>query len=152
MAHLSQLVSLGLQNARQTLVSCNINNLAKVCIRHASKKSSTSTSNRGGHAKPKHRGWKVQDGTSVQGGRLLVTQRSTIRFHPGLNVGFGRDGSLFAIEPGKVIVTCEKVDLKWEHSWVKRHYAGRENQVIYKKHFNIIPIPQHNQFKLIDKV
>lgn len=56
------------------------------------------------------------------------------------------------MEPGKVIVTCEKVDLNWEHSWIKRNYAGRENQVIYKKHFNVIPIPQHNRFKLIDKI
>jgi len=151
MAHLSQLVSLGLQNARQTLVSCDINNLAKVCVRYASKKSSTSTSNKGGHPRPKHRGWKVQDGTYVQAGRLLVTQR-TPRFHPGLNVGFGRDGSLFAMEPGKVIVTCEKINPNWEHSWIKQNYTGRENHVIYKKHFNVIPTPQHNRFKLIDRI
>jgi len=56
-----------------------------VCVRHASKKSSASTRNKGGHSRPKHRGWKVQDGTIVQAGRLLVTQRKT-RFHPGLNV------------------------------------------------------------------
>ncbi|XP_018308684.1 50S ribosomal protein L27 [Mycetomoellerius zeteki] len=149
MAHLSQLVSLGFQNARQTLVSCNNNNLVKVCVRHASKKGGTSTSNRGGHSRPKHRGWKIQDGGYTYAGRALVTQR-TPRFHPGLNVGFARNGSLFAIEPGKVVVTCEKVDLNWDHPCVKRYYAGRENQVIYKKHFNIIPNPQHNRFKLID--
>jgi len=60
--------------------------LAKVCVRYASKKSSTSTRNKGGHPRPKHRGWKVQDGTDVKVGRLLVTQRTT-RFHSGLNVG-----------------------------------------------------------------
>ncbi|XP_025988608.1 50S ribosomal protein L27 isoform X2 [Solenopsis invicta] len=151
MAYFSQLISLGLQNARHTLVPCNINNLAKVCVRHASKKSSGSTSNKGGHPRPKHRGTKTQDGARVHAGRLLVTQRTT-RFHPGLNVGFGRDGSLFAIESGKVVVTCEKIDPNWEHTWIQRHYAGRENQVIYKKHFNVIPIPQHNRFKLIDKI
>ncbi|KYN02183.1 hypothetical protein ALC62_06966 [Cyphomyrmex costatus] len=75
-----------------------------------------------------------------------------MRFHPGLNVGLSRDGSLFALQPGRVVVTCEKVDLNWENFWVKRDYAGRENQVIYKKHFNIIPKPQHNTFKLIDTI
>ncbi|XP_012064479.1 PREDICTED: probable 39S ribosomal protein L27, mitochondrial [Atta cephalotes] len=151
MAHLSQLVSLGLQNARQTLVSCNNNNLVKVCVRYASKKSSTSTCNKSGHPRPKHRGWKIQDGGYTYAGRLLVTQRN-LRFHPGLNVGLSRDRSLFALEPGKVVITCEKVDLNWNHPWVKLNYAGRENQVIYKKHFNIIPKPQHNRFKLIDTI
>ncbi|XP_024882321.1 39S ribosomal protein L27, mitochondrial [Temnothorax curvispinosus] len=151
MAHLSPLVSLALQNARQTLVPCNINNIAKTCVRHASKKASTSTSNKGGHPRPKHRGWKIQDGGTVHAGMILVKQRTT-RFHPGLNVGFARDGSLFAIESGKVIVTCEKIDPDWQRSWIKQNYTGRENQVIYKKHFNIIPTSQHNQFKLIDKI
>ncbi|XP_011702041.1 PREDICTED: 39S ribosomal protein L27, mitochondrial [Wasmannia auropunctata] len=151
MAHLSQLISFGLQNARQILVSCNINNLAKLCVRHASKKSGTSTSNTGGHPRPKHRGWKVQDGATVQAGMILATQRTT-RFHPGLHVGFGRNGTLFAIESGKVAVTCEKIDPNWKHFWVKRNYAGRENQVIYKKYFNVIPEPQHNRFVLIDKI
>ncbi|XP_012541361.1 50S ribosomal protein L27 [Monomorium pharaonis] len=151
MAHLSQMLSFGLQNTRHTLVPCNINNLVKVCLRFASKKASSNTSNKSSHSRPKHRGWKVQDGAYVQCGRLLVTQRTT-RFHPGLNVGFGRDGSLFAIEAGRVMVTCETIDPNWEHTWIQRNYAGRENQLIYKKHFNIIPIPQHNRFKLIDKV
>lgn len=61
--------------------------LAKVCVRYASKKSGTSTRNKGGHPRPKHRGWKVQDGGYVQAGTTLVTQR-TLRFHPGLNVSF----------------------------------------------------------------
>ncbi|KAL0118433.1 hypothetical protein PUN28_009236 [Cardiocondyla obscurior] len=151
MTHLLSLICLGLQNTRQTLVSCNVNNIAKVYVRHASKKASTSTRNKGGDSRPKHRGWKVQDGTEVHAGKLLVTQRKT-RFHPGLNVGFGRDGSLFAMESGKVMVTCEKIDPNWEHTWVKKHYENRENQVIYKKHFNVIPTPQHKRFKLIDKI
>lgn len=50
------------------------------------------------------------------------------------------------------MVTCEKIDPDWKHWWVRHNYTGRENQVIYKKHFNIIPTPQHNQFKLIDKI
>lgn len=56
------------------------------------------------------------------------------------------------MEPGKVVVTCEKIDPNWEHTWVQRFYAGRESQTIYKKFFNVIPLPQHNRFKLIDTI
>ncbi|XP_050465425.1 39S ribosomal protein L27, mitochondrial [Cataglyphis hispanica] len=150
MAHLSQLPSLTLQNIRQVAIG-DINNLAKICVRYASKKASSSTSNKPGHPKPKHRGWKKQDGSYVQAGTILATQLKP-RFHPGLNVGFGRNGTLFAIEAGKVMVTCEKINPNWNHSWIKRCYAGREGQVIYKKHFNIIPDPQHDRFQLIDRI
>lgn len=67
-------------------------------------------------------------------------------------VGFGRNGSLFALEHGKVYVTCEKIDPNWDHTWIQRNYAGRENQTIYKKFFNVISVPQHNRFKLIDEI
>ncbi|CAG5009863.1 unnamed protein product [Parnassius apollo] len=120
-------------------------------VRHASKKTGGSTKNTNCKVKPKHRGWKVQDGHFVQAGHIVATQRTT-RFHPGLNVGFGRNGTLFAMEAGKVVVTCEKFDPNWEHTWVQRLYAGRENQNIFKKYFNVIPEPQHNRFKLIDEV
>lgn len=59
---------------------------------------------------------------------------------------------MFALEAGRVMVTCEKVDLNWEHSWVMRNYEGRTGQAFYKKYYNVIPEPQHNRFKLIDKI
>ncbi|KAJ4428131.1 hypothetical protein ANN_24145 [Periplaneta americana] len=111
----------------------------------------TSTRNQKGHARPKHRGWRVQDGHYVQAGTILATQRN-LRFHPGLNVGFGKNGTLFAIEAGRVYVTCEKADPNWEHTWIMRHYEGRDNETIYKKYFNVIPEPQEFRFKLIDRI
>ena len=54
-------------------------------VRFASKKTSGSTRNTSPKSRPKHRGWKVQDGHSVTAGTILVTQRH-LRFHPGLNV------------------------------------------------------------------
>jgi large subunit ribosomal protein L27 len=110
-----------------------------------------SSRNRWNHGRPKHRGWKYQDGSFVQVGTILATQR-TLRFHPGLNVGFGRNGTLFACEAGRVMVTCEIVDLNWEHSWVMRNYEGRTGQTFYKKYFNVITEPQHTRFKLIDSI
>ncbi|KAJ2950767.1 hypothetical protein O0L34_g9031 [Tuta absoluta] len=123
----------------------------KEFVRYASKKTGGSTKNTNCKTKPKHRGWKVQDGHHVQAGHMLVTQNKT-RFHAGLNVGFGANATLFAMMPGKVIVTCEKFDPDWEHPWVQRFYGGREGQTIYKKYYNVIPEPQHQRFKLVDQV
>ncbi|XP_026748181.1 50S ribosomal protein L27 [Galleria mellonella] len=123
----------------------------KEFVRNASKKTGGSTKNTSCKVKPKRRGWKVQDGHFVEAGHMLATQRTT-RFHPGLNVGFGRNGTLFAMEAGRVVVTCEKFDPNWEHTWVQRLYGGREQQTILKKYFNVIPEPQHQRFKLIDEV
>ena len=46
-------------------------------------------------------GVKVFDGTAVRSGAIIVRQRGT-RFHPGNNVGRGKDDTLFATTPGKV--------------------------------------------------
>ncbi|HCL55487.1 MAG TPA: 50S ribosomal protein L27 [Spirochaetia bacterium] len=41
-------------------------------------------------------------GQEVSAGEILVRQRGTV-FHPGENVGVGRDHTLFALAPGKVV-------------------------------------------------
>ncbi|CAB4757152.1 MAG: 50S ribosomal protein L27 [Actinobacteria bacterium] len=46
-------------------------------------------------------GVKAFDGTKVSAGAIIVRQRGT-RFHPGLNVGIGKDDTLFATAPGFV--------------------------------------------------
>ncbi|CAG9857448.1 unnamed protein product [Phyllotreta striolata] len=120
-------------------------------IRQASKKTGGSTKNSSPKVRPKHRGVKIQDGRHVNAGNILVTQR-TLRFHPGLNVGLGRNGTLFALEPGRVVVTCEQADLDWTHTWVRRCHGYRQGQVFYKKYFNVIAEPQHRDFKLIDTI
>ena len=40
-------------------------------------------------------------GQAVSGGEILVRQRGT-KFHPGSNVGLGRDHTLFAMVAGQV--------------------------------------------------
>ena len=40
-------------------------------------------------------------GEIVRAGNILVRQRGT-KFHPGANVGTGRDWTLFALIPGRV--------------------------------------------------
>lgn len=120
-------------------------------MRNASKKTGGSTKNVHGSTRPKHRGWRVQDGHTVSAGTILATQRNT-RFHPGLNVGFGKNGTLFAMEHGRVYVTCEVADLNWDHTWVQRCYADRQGQTIYKKYFNVVAQEQHQRFKLVNEV
>lgn len=46
-------------------------------------------------------GVKAFDGTEVTTGSILVRQRGT-KFHPGHNVGIGKDDTLFALKDGKV--------------------------------------------------
>jgi large subunit ribosomal protein L27 len=46
-------------------------------------------------------GIKKYGGQSVISGNILVRQRGT-KFHPGTNVGLGRDHTIFATAPGRV--------------------------------------------------
>jgi len=46
-------------------------------------------------------GVKVFDGRAIHAGTILVRQRGT-RFHPGKNVGIGKDDTLFALSEGSV--------------------------------------------------
>jgi len=66
----------------------------------AHKKAGGSTRN-GRDSNPKYLGVKRFGGESVEAGNILVRQRGT-QFHPGDNVGVGRDHTLFALSDGKV--------------------------------------------------
>jgi large subunit ribosomal protein L27 len=46
-------------------------------------------------------GVKEFGGTLITAGSILVRQRGT-RFHPGINVGIGKDDTLFALKDGTV--------------------------------------------------
>lgn len=66
----------------------------------AQKKGGGSTRN-GRDSQPKMLGVKVFGGQQVSAGSILVRQRGT-KFHPGSNVGLGRDHTLFALVDGAV--------------------------------------------------
>jgi large subunit ribosomal protein L27 len=66
----------------------------------AQKKGGGSTRN-GRDSQPKMLGVKVFGGQQVNAGSIIVRQRGT-RFHPGFNVGIGRDHTLFALVDGAV--------------------------------------------------
>ena len=66
----------------------------------AQKKGGGSTRN-GRDSKPKMLGVKVFGGQQISAGAIIVRQRGT-KFHPGNNVGVGKDHTLFATADGHV--------------------------------------------------
>lgn len=67
----------------------------------AHKKAAGSTKN-GRESESKRLGVKKFGGELVKAGNILVRQRGT-KFHPGNNVGIGRDHTLFATSDGNVV-------------------------------------------------
>jgi large subunit ribosomal protein L27 len=67
----------------------------------AHKKGGSSTKN-GRDSKSKRLGVKIFGGQYVVPGNIIVRQRGT-KFHPGENVGIGRDHTLFATIEGFVV-------------------------------------------------
>ena len=66
-----------------------------------SHKKGQGTSKNGRDSNPKMLGVKKYGGQAVIAGNIIVRQRGT-KFHPGANVGIGRDHTLFALSDGKV--------------------------------------------------
>ena len=66
----------------------------------AHKKAGDSSRN-GRDSQSKRLGVKVYGGERVDAGQILVRQRGTV-VHPGMNVGMGRDHTLFARVAGQV--------------------------------------------------
>ena len=66
----------------------------------AQKKGGGSTRN-GRDSNPKMLGVKAFGGQLISAGSIIVRQRGT-KFHPGTNVGLGKDHTLFALVDGHV--------------------------------------------------
>lgn len=64
-------------------------------------KKGVGSSRNGRDSESKRLGVKRADGQTVPAGSILVRQRGT-KIHPGLNVGKGKDDTLFALVEGKV--------------------------------------------------
>lgn len=86
----------------------------------AHKKAGGSTRN-GRDSKPKYLGIKRFGGQLVTAGSIIVRQRGT-PFHPGTNVGKGKDDTLYATATG----------------WVKFTVSGRNK----RRFVNIVPQEQ----------
>ena len=65
-------------------------------------KKSGGSSNNGRDSIGRRLGLKKSGGQAVIPGNIIVRQRGT-QYHPGANVGMGRDHTLFALTEGKVV-------------------------------------------------
>lgn len=64
-------------------------------------KKGVGSSDNGRDSNAKFLGVKLFGGQAARAGNIIVRQRGT-RFHPGINVGMGRDHTLFALVDGAV--------------------------------------------------
>lgn len=64
-------------------------------------KKGASSSRNGRDSNAQRLGVKRYGGQVVSAGEILIRQRGT-KFHPGVNVGRGKDDTLFALEAGSV--------------------------------------------------
>jgi large subunit ribosomal protein L27 len=59
------------------------------------------SSRNGRDSNPQYRGVKKYGGEAVVAGNIIIRQCGTV-FHPGRNVGMGRDFTIYALTDGKV--------------------------------------------------
>ncbi|HLN74129.1 MAG: 50S ribosomal protein L27 [Methylococcaceae bacterium] len=65
-------------------------------------KKGVGSSKNGRESESKRLGVKIYGGQTAKAGNILVRQRGTSH-HPGVNVGMGRDHTLFALVDGTVV-------------------------------------------------
>ena len=70
-------------------------------------KKGAGSSRNGRESESKRLGVKIYGGQDAKAGNILVRQRGT-RHHPGVNVGMGKDHTLFALVDGKVEFTKKR--------------------------------------------
>ncbi|ARN57759.1 50S ribosomal protein L27 [Sedimentisphaera salicampi] len=68
------------------------------------------SSRNGRDSNPQYRGIKLYGGQQAKAGSILVRQCGT-KFHPGFNVGLGKDYTLFALKEGKVRFQGKRVHI-----------------------------------------
>lgn len=70
-------------------------------------KKGVGSSKNGRESESKRLGVKIYGGQFAKAGNIIVRQRGT-KHHPGLNVGMGRDHTLFALTDGNVVFSKKK--------------------------------------------
>jgi len=72
-------------------------------------KKGVGSSKNGRESHSKRLGVKIFGGEICKAGNILIRQRGT-QHHPGLNVGIGRDHSLYALIDGRVVFRKKRDD------------------------------------------
>ena len=84
-------------------------------------KKGVGSSKNGRESHSKRLGVKIFGGANCKAGNIIKRQRGTAH-HPGLNVGMGRDHTIFALIDGKVVFTTGKEGRKYIN--VETHAAN----------------------------
>ncbi|KAJ1912940.1 54S ribosomal protein L2 mitochondrial [Mycoemilia scoparia] len=95
-------------------------------VRYASKKTGGSSRN-GRDSAGKRLGVKRVNDQFVKAGNIIVRQRGT-KFHPGDNVGIGKDHTLFALTPGYVKFYTQKMPRNKERRMVAVAFEKEDNK------------------------
>ncbi len=72
-------------------------------------KKGVGSSDNGRDSKSKRLGVKLFGGQTAVAGNIIIRQRGT-KFHPGRNVGIGKDFTLYALKDGVVSFQTKKFD------------------------------------------
>lgn len=75
-------------------------------------KKGAGSSRNGRESESKRLGVKIFGGQAATAGNIIVRQRGTSH-HPGLNVGIGRDHTLFALVDGTVVFKKRRDNRSW---------------------------------------
>ena len=75
--------------------------MIKISLQHFAHKKGMGSTKNGRDSESKRLGAKRADGQFVKAGNILYKQRGT-KIHPGINVGKGKDDTLFALVDGVV--------------------------------------------------
>ncbi|XP_053309314.1 39S ribosomal protein L27, mitochondrial [Spea bombifrons] len=124
--------------------------VTSLITRGASKKAGGSSKNHGGKSPGRRYGFKKLDGDFVHAGNILATQR-LMRWHPGSQVGIGRNKTLFALEDGIVRYTKE-VFIPPPRSTQTSDVICQlpVHAILHKTFINVIPVRQNSHFKLVE--
>eukprot|EP00794_Sanderia_malayensis_P009101 gene9101-10073_t len=126
--------------------------ISQVC--HASKKSGGTARKQGKNRKGKRRGIKANEGCHVKSGAILMKQLG-FKFHPGKNVGFARDHSLYALCEGYVKITSELLQPEpFRLAWRKTDYVERKfiNVVEKSKSRRLLCVNKHDNINKIEDI
>jgi large subunit ribosomal protein L27 len=75
-------------------------------------KKGAGSSRNGRESESKRLGVKIYGGQAATAGNIIVRQRGTSH-HPGLNVGMGKDHTLFALVDGTVVFKKRRDNRSW---------------------------------------
>ena len=75
-------------------------------------KKGVGSSRNGRDSNPKYLGVKIYGGQAIEAGNIIIRQRGT-RVYPGVNVGLGKDHTLFALAQGRVRFHSGKLGRKY---------------------------------------